>query len=352
MFELPAPVEVFYEAAAGAPLFLNFYEEFEEDTGSKQPFDFLTGGGSDSLEHLTLLADEDGLLALSFAVDCGSDFGYRELAVFSLFRGGRFFVFFDDDSGGVGNLLAGEEQDLLADELGDEETLRLVGELVFWKVALAVLQLGDYLVEEQIEALFFSRGDGDDVGKGMLRGPVCDQGEEVFPRNCVDLVQDKDDWAFEFFDQREGKVILGGRQFATGGGEFSLVRTRQTVGYVYEEEDGVTRFQSIVDFLHHAAVELGVGLVNSGGVDEDDLGCGMTGFAWAFFLERNLEDSVDAGSCGLRFVGYDCKLLPEKSIQQGRLARVRAADDRDESGAEGHFLIMLCCALRARFPVL
>ncbi len=34
-------------------------------------------------------------------------------------------------------------------------------------------------------------------------------GEEGLLGNCVDLVQDEDDRAFEFFDQRKGKVILG-----------------------------------------------------------------------------------------------------------------------------------------------
>ncbi len=112
---------------------------------------------------------------------------------------------------------------------------------------------------------------------------------------------------------------------------FPSSRLRQAVGYVHEEEDGIARLESVVDFLHHAAVELGVGLVNAGRVDQDDLRRGMAGLALVFFLERNLEHSVDAGARGLRFVGDDCELLPEQGIEQRGLARVGAADDGDET---------------------
>jgi hypothetical protein len=53
----------------------------------------------------------------------------------------------------------------------------------------------------------------------------------------------------------------------------------ELVRYVDDEEDGVAGFEGVVDLLHHAAVELGVGLVDAGGIDEDDLGGGVAGFA-------------------------------------------------------------------------
>ena len=38
----------------------------------------------------------------------------------------------------------------------------------------------------------------------------------------------------------------------------------------------------------------------------------------------------------LRFMGDDSQLLPQKSIQQGGLARIRATDDRDKTGTKCH----------------
>ena len=108
------------------------------------------------------------------------------------------------------------------------------------------------------------------------------------------------------------------------------------MGYVDDEEDGVAGLEGVVVLLHHAAVELGVGLVDSGCVDEDDLGGGMAGLSWALLFQGDLEDSVNAGAGGLGFVGDDGELLTEESVQEGRLARVGAADDGDEAGAEGH----------------
>jgi hypothetical protein len=87
------------------------------------------------------------------------------------------------------------------------------------------------------------------------------------------------------------------------------------VGYVDDEEDGVAGFEGVVDLLHHATVELGVGLVHAGGVDEDDLGGGVAGLALGFLFERDLEHTVDAGSRRLRFVRDDGELLAEKSVE-------------------------------------
>jgi len=108
------------------------------------------------------------------------------------------------------------------------------------------------------------------------------------------------------------------------------------MGGVDDEEDGVAGFEGIVNLLHHPAVKLGVGLVDSGCVDKDDLGGGMAGFARALLFQRDLEDTVNAGAGGLGLVRDDGKLLTEKSVQEGRLARVGAADDGDEAGAESH----------------
>ena len=111
----------------------------------------------------------------------------------------------------------------------------------------------------------------------------------------------------------------------------SSERFRQAVGHVDDEEDGVAGFEGVVDFLHHAAVELRVGLVHAGGVDQDDLGGGVAGLALGFLFQRDFEHAVDAGARGLRFVRDDGELLAEQGVEQRGFAGVGAADDGDET---------------------
>src|SRR6202522_3734718 len=82
--QLAAPVEIFDEAAAGAPLLLHLDEEFEEDACAEEGFDVLAGGGADAFEHLALLADQGGLLAGALAEDGGGDLCHGQLAVLHL----------------------------------------------------------------------------------------------------------------------------------------------------------------------------------------------------------------------------------------------------------------------------
>jgi len=56
------------------------------------------------------------------------------------------------------------------------------------------------------------------------------------------------------------------------------------VGDVDDEQDGIARFERVVDLLHHAAIELRVGFVHAGGIDQNDLGGGMAGLAFCFLL--------------------------------------------------------------------
>src|SRR6185312_698126 len=107
----------------------------------------------------------------------------------------------------------------------------------------------------------------------------------------------------------------------------------QTMRDIDDKEHGVTRFQCVVDFLHHALVELGFGLVDTWGVDQDDLCHRPSGVALGFFSERKFEDALDAGARGLRLVCDDRELLAKKRVQQRRLARIGATDDGDKSGA-------------------
>ncbi len=103
------------------------------------------------------------------------------------------------------------------------------------------------------------------------------------------------------------------------------------MGGVDDEEDEIAGFESVVDLLHHAPVELGGGLVDAGSIDEDDLRGGPAGVGFGLFAEGDFENSVDAGAGGLRFVSDDGELLPQQRVEESGLACVRPTDDGDEA---------------------
>ena len=282
VFELAAPVEFFDEAAGAAPLFFDLNEELEEDAGAEERLHIFAGGGADALEHFAAFADKDGFLAGALADDGRGDFCDGEPGVGGALAAGFrwIFPFFDDDGRGVGDLFAGEHEDFFADELGDEEALGLVGDLILGEVALALGEVGDDAVEQEVEVVLFAGGDGDDFRKGVEGGPVGDDREQVDLGNGVGLVEDEEDGAVELLDERQGEVVFGLALGALGGGERFAgdvlgrdfrAGCGEAVGGVDDEEDGVAALEGVEDFLHHAAVELGFRAVDAGCVDEDDL---------------------------------------------------------------------------------
>ncbi len=88
-----------------------------------------------------------------------------------------------------------------------------------------------------------------------------------------------------------------------------------------------------MDFLHHALVELGLRLMHTGCIDENDLRHGTSGVSLGLLTEWKFEDALNTGARGLRLVRDDRELLTEKRVEQRRLARIGAADNRDEPGA-------------------
>jgi hypothetical protein len=108
------------------------------------------------------------------------------------------------------------------------------------------------------------------------------------------------------------------------------------VRHVHDEEHGVARFERVVDLLHHAAVELRLRLVHARSIHEDDLGRRVSRDALLLLADGHLEDTVDARTGRLRLMSDDREALAEQRVQQRGLACIRAADNRDESRAEGH----------------
>ena len=83
----------------------------------------------------------------------------------------------DDYRRGIGNLLAGFNEDALADELRHHEPQRLVGVLVLGEVTFAGGQHGNDMAQEHIEAILFARADGDHLGEFVLRTQRLDHGK-------------------------------------------------------------------------------------------------------------------------------------------------------------------------------
>ncbi len=113
--------------------------------------------------------------------------------------------------------------------------------------------------------------------------------------------------------------------------------------YFDDKQDSIARLQCIMYLLHHSPVELRIRLMNPRRIVQHHLRSRMSGLALDFLFQRNFEHPMDTCAGRLRFVRDDGKLLPEQGIQQRRLARIRATDDRDETGAKGPFPLL--CAV-------
>ncbi len=97
-------------------------------------------------------------------------------------------------------------------------------------------------------------------------------------------------------------------------------------GGVHEDEDDIAGFDGFVDFLQHAAVELGAGLVDAGGIDKDDLRGGIR-----VLVRGDFDHAQDAIARGLRLGGDDGYLFAGEGVEEGAFADVGPAENGDES---------------------
>src|ERR1700686_4335052 len=87
--------------------------------------------------------------------------------------------------------------------------------------------------------------------------------------------------------------------------------------------------------------------MHAGSVDEHDLGPVLA------FILRNLDNALNAVARGLRLGRNDRQLFAHERIEQGGLARVRAAENANETGAEWHGWVLGKSALsRVDLPAL
>ena len=298
VFELAAPVELADEGGALAPVALDFDVNLQEDLHTEQFLQLFAGGGADFFEHCAAAANDDGFLAVALDVDGGADADQAR----ALFEGVH------QDGDGVGDFLARGGENFFAEELGSEETLRLVSEKISGKIRRGFGEMGDETVEQQRQAVAGERGDGDDSGEVALAGERVNERKESGLGNEVNLVGKQEARAAETAGVFEGSAVVGAERHA---------------GIEQDGED-IDAVESHFDFFHHLAAERGVGLVQAGRVDEYDLSVGA------------VDDALDAIAGGLRMARDDGDFAADELIDERGLAAVGATEKGDEAGLEGH----------------
>ena len=210
---------------------------------------------------------------------------------------------------GVGNLLRGVDEYLLADQFGDDEALGLIGDLVLGKILGALGQRVDHGGEQLFLAELFFGGDGNDLREVEALRPRLDDRQQLRFLEEIDLVQQQEGFDLGALDDIEDELVSGA----------------ELLGDIDDEQDEVAAFERIVDLLHHALVELVLRLVYAGSVHEDDLPGGTLGLA------LYVDDAGDAVARGLRLVGDDGEFFADQRIEQSGFARIGTADDGYES---------------------
>ena len=111
--------------------------------------------GADFLDGLAALADQDSFLPFPLDVDRGANSD----------QSFRFLESFDQHGDRVRDFLARRENRLFANDLGGEETLGLVGELVLREIRRRLGQAREPAVHEIGAAFAGERGDGENLGE-------------------------------------------------------------------------------------------------------------------------------------------------------------------------------------------
>ena len=148
-----APVEFAEEGGIFAPFGGDFDEQVEEETAAEKGFEFEAGFGADAFETFGLRAEDDGFLAGAFDVDGGGDVGDF----------GGVFPLVNEDGDGVGDFLAGEGEDLLADDFSGDEAFGLVGVEVVGEEGVAGGEALEDGLAEVVDALVLGGADGEVV---------------------------------------------------------------------------------------------------------------------------------------------------------------------------------------------
>ena len=265
------------------------------------------GGVADVADHLGALADDDGALGGLFDVDGGLDgdgvVGFLDLV--------------DGDGDGVGQFGLEADIDLAADDVGDEERARIVGEHIGREKRLVG---GGHLFADGVEE-FGQAGAG---GGGNLEPADGRRGEGGIAR-AVFLEDFGPDGFVGGPAAAEIGLVEEGEDGRGVGGEFlhpAAVLVLRGDGAVEQEQDDVGAGDEAARGAVEHRAEGMRGLADAGGVEEDDLEVGF------------VVDAADGAARGLGDGRDDGDLFAEEGVEERGLAGVGAADDGGDAGAE------------------
>mmetsp|Transcript_4852 Transcript_4852/g.17270 ORF Transcript_4852/g.17270 Transcript_4852/m.17270 type:complete len:437 (+) Transcript_4852:2993-4303(+) len=245
--------------------------------------------GANALQTLAALADDHALVGIALDDDAGAD-----AAQFAL-----VLPLVDDDGGGVGQLVAGQPEELFADDLAGQEALAAVGQRVFVVEPALLGQVGLEDLEQAGDVGLFLGRQRHELGEvaPLLHAlePGCEFGAAV---HRVELVGDQHD-----------RLVLGQQ-----GQHLGVVQPK--AARLDDKEHQVHIGQHAVDGAVEGAVQRGVVLgLETRRVDEDELGLVHGAHAG------------DAVTGGLGLVGRDADLLAHQRIEQRGLADIGQAHD-------------------------
>ncbi len=274
---------------------------------SEHGFDPFAGFCADGFEKLTACTNENFLVGVFVDMDDELDARDRTSLVEAL----------DHNSNPMGDLFARLAEDLLPDELGDEEAYWFVRQrLVVEELGLDRQEVLEF-VEEPVGAIGVERADRHEGGERVFFGVGFEHGEQRgFVFESVDFVEGQDDRFGRGEGLEDGSVGVAHGLAVRGlraRANFDLGEEHHDVGLVESAEgEGV-----------HADTEAGFCGVDSGGVEEYELG------VWAG------EDPEDLVAGGLRVGARDGDGLAEERVEKGAFADIGATDDGDGTGVMG-----------------
>lgn len=128
-----------------APLFLHTHEQEQANVTVKQLFNVVPRARADDFQHLPALANDHRLLRFALDINDAVNFGRV-----------RFFLpAFSSDGGRVRQFLAGQVENLFADEFSGNVAFDLIGEQFRIVKLFAFRQVFEDQLDEQFELIAF-----------------------------------------------------------------------------------------------------------------------------------------------------------------------------------------------------
>src|SRR3989344_5619384 len=254
---------------------------------------------ADFLDPLTLVAEDDRALVVACDQNLLVDFGAAVLAR-------REFLGLDGRL--VRQFLMELAIQLLAGDFGGEHPFGGVADFILREMPRSLRHQGRQRRLEFGNSVAGARRDEEGFVEGNPLVELGRDGQQFVLLGQVDLVEDQE-------------FLLGS----------SLDPLQNAFGALAELCRGIDHHQDRLGLVEvvprrgdHRAVEPAGRGKNAWGVDQHDLRLAVHG------------DAHQAGACRLRLGTDDRDLLADERVDDGRFARIRRADDRDETATMGH----------------